>query len=75
MKLTYNRMIVVVMAVVCIGFSPANAANGAKRTLKGNMTEVYRQEPLNASDFSGMFSEGLFYEYFCFAVAGRRLSG
>ena len=61
MKFAYKQMLVAVLITVCFCFSPANAAHSAKRTLKGNMTEVYRLEPADTSSFGGMFSEGIFY--------------
>lgn len=61
MRVACERMLAAALAVICIGFSRADAANDPKRTLKGDMTEVYRKEPAEASDVSGMFSEGIFY--------------
>ena len=50
------------VAVLCVVFSRAEAANDTtKRTLKGNMTEVYNRVPEEAPNFGEMFSRGIFY--------------
>ncbi len=54
------------IAVCCItllycGTFRANAEDGTKRTLKGNMTEVYQKLPGDADDITGMFTGGVFY--------------
>jgi len=49
------------MALWWAGIYQANADDAVKRTLKGNMTEVYTQLPGDASDIAGMFRDGVFY--------------
>ena len=47
--------------ILCCCFSSAKASDGAKRMLKDNMTEVYRQLPADAEGLGGMFTGGVFY--------------
>ena len=52
---------VLMLAAACFVVAPAEAADGVKRTLKGNMTVVYHRLPGEAADIGAMFTEGLFY--------------
>lgn len=61
MGLKSVRMMWLLTGVVCIFFSGAAAADQAKRSLNGNMTENYEQIPKEADRIGGMFSKGIFY--------------
>ena len=50
------------MVVLLFAFLPGvDAADGPKRTVKGNMTVDYKQLPGEASSFTEMFTQGMFY--------------
>jgi hypothetical protein len=46
---------------LCVGVFQVKAEDGVKRTLKGNMTEVYKETPGEAADIASMFTDGVFY--------------
>lgn len=55
------RTMWILMAAVSVCFSSAGATENAKRSLKGNMTEIYNQLPEEAGSIGDMLTEGVFY--------------
>jgi len=60
MWIKYKAVAVTFFALLLFS-SGAIAADGPKRTLKGNMTVDYKEVPGDASSFGEMFSKGMFY--------------
>jgi len=60
-KFAYKRLYLLFSAVIILVLLAEMANASPKRTLKGNMTEVYYKLPDNASNFKEIFTKSMYY--------------